>query len=229
MPADPLAPHAASPAELGDRLAAERAGTPFLVLRDADDRQRIVPLSGTRAGVGRGVGNEVALPWDPEVSRLHAELELVGGSWLVCDDRLSHNGTYVNGERLHGRRRLRSGDVITAGGTQLGFVAPAAGVEDATRTAAHASGAVAVTPAQRRVLIALCRPVGDGGAPASNRDIADELVLALDTVKGVLSRLFETFGIGADVPQNQKRAALARRALALGVVTPDELLRDRSA
>ena len=229
VPADPLAPHAASPAELGERLAAERAGTPFLVLRDADDRQRIVPLSGTRAGVGRGVGNEVALPWDPEVSRLHAELELVGGSWLVCDDRLSHNGTYVNGERLHGRRRLRSGDVITTGGTQLAFVAPAAAAEDATRTAARASGAVAVTPAQRRVLVALCRPVGDGGAPASNRDIADELVLALDTVKGVLSRLFETFGIGADVPQNQKRAALARRALALGVVTPDELLRDRSA
>ena len=128
------------------------------------------PARGTRAGVGRGAGNEVALPWDPEVSRLHAELELVGGSWLVCDDRLSHNGTYVNGERLHGRRRLRSGDVITAGGTQLAFVAPAAGAEDATRTAGRASGAVAVTPAQRRVLVALCRPVGDGGAPASNRD-----------------------------------------------------------
>ena len=79
------------------------------------------------------------------------------------------------------------------------------------------------------MLVALCRPVRGGGAPASNREIADELVLALDTVKGVLSRLFETFGIGAEVPQNQKRAALARRALALGVVTPDELLRDRSA
>ena len=179
--------------------------------------------------MGRGAGNEVALPWDPEVSRLHAELELVGGSWVVCDDRLSHNGTFVNGERLYGRRRLRSGDVITAGGTQLAFVAPATGAEDATRTAAGASGAVAVTPAQKRVLIALCRPVRGGGAPASNREIADELVLALDTVKGVLSRLFETFGIGAEVPQNQKRAALARRALALGVVTPDELLRDRSA
>ena len=228
MPGDPLAPHSASPAELRDRLAAERAGTPFLVLRDADGRQIIVSLSGTHASVGRGTGNDVALAWDPEVSRLHAELELVGGSWLVRDDRLSHNGTFVNGERLHGRRRLRSGDVIAVGGTRLAFVAPAVPVDEATRTAGRDAGAVAVTPAQKRVLVALCRPVADGGAPASNRAVADELVLALDTVKGVLSKLFETFGIGAEVPQNQKRAALARRALALGVVTPEELVRDRS-
>ena len=73
------------------------------------------------------------------------------------------------------------------------------------------------------MLIALCRPLGDGGAPASNRAIAAELVVALDTVKGTLSRLFDAFGIGADVPQNQKRAALARRALQLGVVRRDEL------
>jgi hypothetical protein len=37
-------------------------------------------------------------------------------------------------------------------------------------------------------------------------------------VKGTLSRLFELFDLGADVPQNQKRALLARRALQSGVV-----------
>jgi DNA-binding NarL/FixJ family response regulator len=58
---------------------------------------------------------------------------------------------------------------------------------------------------------------------ASNREIADELVVAVDTVKGSLSRLFELFGIGAEVPQNQKRALLARRALHDGVVGADEL------
>ena len=61
------------------------------------------------------------------------------------------------------------------------------------------------------------------GAVASNREIADELVVAVDTVKGTLSRLFEQFGIGGDVPQNQKRALLARRALQAGVVGKDEL------
>ena len=57
---------------------------------------------------------------------------------------------------------------------------------------------------------------------ASNREIADELFVAVDTVKGTLSRLFEEFGIGGDVPQNQKRALLARRALQAGIVGDDQ-------
>ena len=51
-------------------------------------------------------------------------------------------------------------------------------------------------------------------APASNREIADELVLSVETVKGTLSALFERFGL-TDLPQNAKRAALAARALEL--------------
>jgi hypothetical protein len=80
------------------------------------------------------------------------------------------------------------------------------------------------TPAQRRVLVALCRPYATAsyGAPASNRQIAEELVLSVDTVKGTLHELFEAFGL-QDLPQNQKRGALAARALQLGLVTRREL------
>jgi DNA-binding CsgD family transcriptional regulator len=223
VPGDPLAPHAASPAELRDRIAAERRGAPFLVYRDGDDRQVIVPLTGERLSIGRSPGNDVALRWDAEVSRLHAELERAGDDWVLGDERLSHNGTFVNGERVHARRRLRSGDVVTAGTTQLAFVAPEPGSLSATATAGRPLAPASLTPAQRRVLAALCRPVVAGGPPASNREIADELVLALDTVKGSLSRLFEQFAIGAEVPQNHKRAALAQRALRLGVVRAEEL------
>ena len=42
----------------------------------------------------------------------------MGGDWVVCDDGLSHNGTFVNGERVRGRRRLRDGDVIAVGATR---------------------------------------------------------------------------------------------------------------
>ena len=226
MPRHPLECHAASPSELRDRLAAERRGTPFLIYRDGEDRQVIVELSEDhgRLTIGRSPRNDVALRWDGEVSRLHAELERVGGDWLVTDDQLSRNGTYVNGERLRTRRVLRAGDVIRTGDTQLAFVAPAGGSVSATVTAARADAAPDLTPAQRRVLVALCRPLPEHGVVASNRQIADELVVALDTVKGSLSRLFELFGIGADVPQNQKRALLARRALQAGVVGPDELV-----
>jgi DNA-binding NarL/FixJ family response regulator len=49
-------------------------------------------------------------------------------------------------------------------------------------------------------------------APAPNKRIADELHLSVDTVKGTLSALYERYGL-TTVPQNEKRAALAQRAL----------------
>jgi len=63
-----------------------------------------------------------------------------------------------------------------------------------------------VTPAQQRLLEALRR--GDGSAPPSNREIARELGISIDTVKGTLSVLYERFGL-EHLPQNAKRAALA--------------------
>jgi pSer/pThr/pTyr-binding forkhead associated (FHA) protein len=221
---NPLEPHSASPAELRDRIAAERRGTPFLLYRDGDDRQVIVELSAARPRltIGRSPRNDVALRWDGEVSRLHAQLELVGGDWLVSDDDVSRNGTFVNGDRLRSRRVLRAGDLITTGETQLAFLAPAAGSVSATLSAAHAGPVPQLTPAQRRVLVALCRPMPEQGMPATNREIADELVVAVDTVKSTLSRLFEQFGIGSEVPQNRKRALLARRALQAGTVSADD-------
>jgi DNA-binding NarL/FixJ family response regulator len=221
----PLERHVATPAELRERLAAERRGAPFLLFRDGEDHQVIVELAADhpRLTIGRSAHNDVALRWDGEVSRLHAQIECVAGNWVVTDDRLSRNGTFVNGERLEASRVLHTGDVIRAGDTQLAFVAPTGGSISTTVTAEPAAAAPDVSPAQRRVLVALCRPLAARGVPASNREIADELVVALDTVKGSLSRLFELFDIGFDVPQNQKRALLARRALEAGLVSADEL------
>jgi hypothetical protein len=222
MPRTPLDLHVARPEELRARIAAERRGAPFLLYRDGEDRQVIVELGEGRDRVtlGRSSQADVALHWDREVSRLHATLERIAGAWVLSDERLSRNGTFVNGERLTTRRRLVPGDVIVAGASTIAFVAPGPG--SASATAVGDVHVPPVTPAQHRVLVVLCRPLADGGAPASTREIAAELVVAIDTVKGTLSRLFETFGIGDDVPQNQKRAMLARRAQAAGVVGPDQ-------
>ena len=141
----------------------------------------------------------------------------MGADWVVCDDGLSHNGTFVNGERIGGRRRLRAGDIVGIGRTPISMCAPEAPSTTAPTQAARKTGPiVVVSPAQRRVLAALCRPLLEShhAAPASNRAIANELVLSLDTVKGTLCALFGCFGV-SDLPQNQKRAALAVRALAL--------------
>jgi pSer/pThr/pTyr-binding forkhead associated (FHA) protein len=221
MTAAPGHPHGSSPVELQARLDAERRGAPFLLYRDGERRQVIVPLdgSGERVAIGRRSSNDVALGWDPEVSRLHAALERIGSDWVLCDEGLSHNGTWVNGARVQSRHRLRAGDVFAIGDTLIAFWMPGSASAERTRTAQEAHAPVDITPAQRRVLVSLCRPLVQSryAAPASNREIADDLVLAVDTVKGTLSRLFESFGLDA-VPQHKKRAALALRAIETGVV-----------
>lgn len=218
----PLAAHSASPAELRERIAAERAGEPFLLLRDGDGRQRIVPLAGERLSVGRGDANDLALSWDGEVSRLHAELERIAGQWTVSDDGLSRNGTFLAGSRIGGRARLRDGDLVRFGQTVVAFCDPAAeATADRTRIGEPAPE---LTAAQRRLLIALARPFKHGGiaTPASNRQIGEELHLSVDAVKAQLRALYAQLGIG-ELPQQQKRQRLVAVALERGLVTAREL------
>ena len=153
--------HNATPAELQERLAAGRRGISFMVLRDAQGAQRIVGLEPERAPltVGRGSGADVCLDWDAEVSRVHAELVLVGGDWAVVDDGLSRNGSLLNGERLVGRRRLGDGDVLRCGKTDLLFRDPAQDDWEATAMPDADAGPPKLTDAQRRALVELCPPL----------------------------------------------------------------------
>jgi class 3 adenylate cyclase len=95
---------------------------PFLLYRDGSGAQRACVLEGDRAlTIGRGDEVDVCLAWDPSVSLVHAEAVRMGAHWLIGDDGVSRNGTFVNGERLNGRRRLRHGDVVRIGRTALTF------------------------------------------------------------------------------------------------------------
>lgn len=78
-----------------------------------------------------------------------------------------------------------------------------------------------LTPMQRKVLAALCRPLRDGrplALPATNRAIADELVLSIEAVKTHMRALFAKFGV-EDLPHNRKRARLAELALQAGIAS----------
>jgi hypothetical protein len=226
VPGSPLQLHGATPKELVGRLAAERRGTPFLLYRDGRGRQVIVDLvdAPERLSVGRRAGNDLCLDWDESVSRVHATFEPVGRDWTLVDDGLSLHGTFDNGDRLGGRRRLADGDVILVGDTALAYVAPRDRVEVATNPRSFRTAPPALTPAQVRVLVALCRPFRDAlyASPAGNRQIAEELVVSVDAVKARLRELFDAFGI-SDLPQNEKRAALALEALRRGVINPRDL------
>jgi pSer/pThr/pTyr-binding forkhead associated (FHA) protein len=210
-----------TPAELAERLAAERRGTPLLIYLDGKGRQRIFELGdgGRTACIGRDPEAEVPLTWDTEVSRAHAIVERLAGCWTLVDDGLSRNGTFLGGERLRGRRRLRDGDAITVGRTTLVFVGTAG--EGGTTQTTRCGGPPPLSPAQRRVLDALCAPVRDDrfAAAASNREIADTLVLSVDTVKSHLQALFEHFDV-QDLRPIRKRNELVRRAFERGVAEP---------
>jgi pSer/pThr/pTyr-binding forkhead associated (FHA) protein len=226
MSGSPIGSHLSTPAELKERIEAERRGAPFLVYRDAAGGQVLVELEArrTRYTVGRRADSDLALDWDREVSRLHAQLESVGQEWMLVDDGLSRNGSFVNGQRVTGRQRLQDGDRLCFGATRVLYRAPMQGESRSTEITTSGGGPVHLSPAQRQVLVALCRPLGTSAfeSPSTNRQIAEELHLSVDAVKAHLRVLFEHFGL-QDLPQNQKRARLAATALVNGVVAPHEL------
>jgi len=221
---DPLPAH--SGGELKQRLDAERRGDPFLVLRDSEGAQVIHGLGDADAvAVGRAQPSGLQID-DPEVSSLHAELQRVGDDWVVVDDGLSRNGTFVNGERVSGRRRLCDGDALRFGQMLVVFRAPGAPAAE-TAAAGDTPTASSVTDTQRGILIALCRPYREGSefaTPATNKHISEEIFLSVDAVKAHLRGLFEKFDVG-DLPQNQKRVRLAELAMRSGVVSPRDLER----
>jgi pSer/pThr/pTyr-binding forkhead associated (FHA) protein len=70
--------------------------------------------------IGRADDNVVVLSGDDYASGHHARVESgLDGTWVI--DLGSTNGTYVNGERLEGRRRLHEGDLLQVGDTELRF------------------------------------------------------------------------------------------------------------
>jgi FHA domain/Bacterial regulatory proteins, luxR family len=221
-----LARHAATPAELQEQLVAARGGVPFLLYRDGEGHQTIVSLEGReRLTVGRDRDADISLGWDSQVSRLHAELQWMGGQWTVADDGLSRNGSFLNGERVTGRRRLVDGDTLRFGRTPVRFCAPELGRSSTTIVGDELPVAEALSAAQRRVLVALCRPYKGSpsfATPATNQEIADELHLSVDAVKSHLRTLFQRFGI-EHLPQNQKRSRLVAEALQSGLISTRDL------
>jgi hypothetical protein len=70
------------------------------------------------ATIGRSADNRIALAGDDFASGHHARVESArDGVWVI--DLGSTNGTFVNGERIDGRHRLREGDVVQVGDTEL--------------------------------------------------------------------------------------------------------------
>jgi pSer/pThr/pTyr-binding forkhead associated (FHA) protein len=90
--------------------------------------------SGGRIRLGRGKECELrpVAPDDTSVSRVHAEIVLRPDGTVVIRDHQSRNGTFVNGERVSGDRKIAAGDCIRLGpkGLELTVLDVAAGLRD---------------------------------------------------------------------------------------------------
>jgi pSer/pThr/pTyr-binding forkhead associated (FHA) protein len=209
--------------------------SPCVTYRGPDGREHRHALGTGPVTVGRSSAADICLAWDPEVSRVHARLELVGddpaNDWTVVDDGSSRNGTYVNAQRIRGRAHLHDGDGLSVGQTLLVFrlaATEARGADTGVHEVGLESHATTVglphvtreslSDTQRRILIALA---GNGSEPVSDETVAAALFLNPATVRAHLLMLYERFGVAA-LPPEQRRTALVTLARAGGLLVERE-------
>jgi pSer/pThr/pTyr-binding forkhead associated (FHA) protein len=163
-----------------------------------------VPIRRDETTLGRRPTNDVVLN-DPLVSRLHALLVRRGGS-IVVEDLGSHNGTYVNGERVMFLRQLQHGDLVQVGASRVLFedASIAADIEDTTKIEAVTVVGTGFTQRQLQVLRLAARGL-------SNKEIARRLYVSERTVKAYLSSVFDKLGVN-------NRAGAVTAALRLGLI-----------
>jgi hypothetical protein len=185
---------------------------------------RVVALDGARLTVGRAESNDIALPSDDTVSRMHAVLERYPTGWAVRDLG-SSNGTFVNGRPVVGEQRFADGDEIRIGQVRLILRGDEAAADDLKSTAV-AELPPSLTRREREMLVALCRPILGSSPfpqPATVRELAEHFVVSEAAVKFHLGSLYAKFDL-TDVGDN-RRLRLANEALRRRAVTAADLQR----
>ncbi|MCP2315719.1 regulatory protein, luxR family [Nocardia amikacinitolerans] len=205
-----------------ERARRQSDGCATLSHRDRHGVWREISLDhgATRMTIGRSESADIIVAADATVSRLHAIIERVGGCWIVIDNGLSMNGTFVNGERVSGFRKLESGDTVRLGKSVFVFTDGSPSEDEKTIVQVRLPTRNSLTDAQYSILEALCRPYDSETAftyPASNWQIAHDLCLSVATVKTHMRALFKIFDVEA-LPPNQKRVFLVERAMESGVI-----------
>ena len=89
------------------------------VIRPKDYEPSIVKLDRMKLTIGRSSRNDICIS-DPFASRLHAEIKRENDQIMLVDNG-SANGTFVNGQRVTGARRLHVGDIVRIGETEIEY------------------------------------------------------------------------------------------------------------
>lgn len=97
-----------------------------VILQDRKEPERkfSYPLMNGKIIVGRlrEAGVQIALNYNPSVSKKHCKIYVVNGCFYI-EDLKSSNGTYVNNARIYDRAEVNNGDIIKLGELEMIFTA----------------------------------------------------------------------------------------------------------
>ncbi len=143
---------------------------PRLIVRTTTAQaDSVAEIVRQRLTIGRSARNDLCLE-DPFSSRLHAEIrQRDDGIW--ASDLGSANGTYLNGQRLIVPARLRTGDLIRIGETEIEFSERADTAPARTQTS--------ILYAEPQV----AAPSPEATITAESRHSASNLISALDSTQ----------------------------------------------
>jgi ABC transport system ATP-binding/permease protein len=115
----PTAPAPTAPATPEPRTRPESASAPPAGSVSGESGARLGQFnaeheSDERLRLGRGEDNDIVIP-DLLVSRHHAELRREPDGTYTITDLRSHNGTFVDGQRVAGSMRVGDGSVVSIG------------------------------------------------------------------------------------------------------------------
>ena len=95
-----------------------------VILQDRKEPERkfSYPLMNGKIIVGRlrEAGVQIALNYNPSVSKKHCKIYVVNGCFYI-EDLKSSNGTYVNNARIYDRAEVNNGDIIKLGELEMIF------------------------------------------------------------------------------------------------------------
>ena len=88
------------------------------VLGNSGEQRDYGIILSDRAFIGRSAECDLAIRDDEEISKRHCELTIQSG-YVMISDLNSTNGTFVNGVPVKTGHRLKSGDLVLLGRTEL--------------------------------------------------------------------------------------------------------------
>lgn len=166
---------------------------------DTFDRE----LRDTETQIGKGPRNDIVIA-DPAVSTTHAIVHAESGSYTITDTG-SRNGTFVNGERVTGPRKLNHGDVVAIGLSKLTFrlgdytetgAIPLDQLPDVTKPAApppltQDSLLAAIAKAGLATKTDIDRVLGDGSGRRLSAALVEERLVSEDALRDLIGQTFQ--------------------------------------